>query len=85
MSRNNDLSRITIDIPKKDHKRLKAMAALQGKSMREIILKSLEEHLHCQYDHTPNEETIKAISQSKSRKGLVKAKDAEDFFKKLGI
>lgn len=45
MSTKNDLSRITIDIPKEDHKRLKALAALEGKSMREIIIESIEERI----------------------------------------
>ncbi len=39
------LSRITIDIPEADHKRFKAMAAVQGKSMREIVVEAIQEHL----------------------------------------
>ncbi len=38
MKNREELSRITIQIPKTEHKRLKARAALSGKSMREIIL-----------------------------------------------
>jgi type I restriction-modification system DNA methylase subunit len=41
----NELSRITIDLRKEDHKRLKALAALEGKSMRELILESIEERI----------------------------------------
>jgi esterase/lipase len=40
-----NLSRITIDIPKADHKKLKTMAALQGKSMREIVVQSIKNYL----------------------------------------
>lgn len=45
MSIKKDLSRITIDIPKVDHKKLKVMAASLGKSMREVIQELIEERL----------------------------------------
>lgn len=35
------MTRITIDMLPQEHKRLKALAALQGKSMREIVLESI--------------------------------------------
>jgi antitoxin component of RelBE/YafQ-DinJ toxin-antitoxin module len=77
------LSRITIDIPKIDHKKLKAIAALTGKSMREIIITSIEEHLKTA--KILNKETRKAIEDAEKGKGLTKAKNAADLFKKLGI
>lgn len=43
----NALSRITIDISREAHKRLKAMAALYGKTMREMIIEAIEKHIHC--------------------------------------
>ncbi len=47
MSHKNDiLSRITIDLPQEEHKRLKALAALQGKSLKEVILESIEKYLY---------------------------------------
>jgi hypothetical protein len=90
VAKNSELSRITIDIPKASHKKLKAMAALEGKSMREVVNdliteRILAENQECRLDHTPNAETIKAIKEVKSRKGLIKAKNAADLFKKLGI
>ena len=83
MNGKKEISRITIDIPLADHKRLKALAAILGKSMRDIVVDSIEEHLH--KIKVPNKETLEAIANVKSRKNLVKAKDAEDLFKKLGI
>ena len=74
-------ARITVDIPKIDHKRLKAMAALRGTSMRKIIIESIEFYSA----HFPNEETLKAIAEAEDGKNLVRAKDVEDLFKKLGI
>ena len=83
MSNKNELSRITIDIPKVDHRRLKAMAAIHGKSMREIILESIEERL-CENNY-PNKETLEAIAEVEKGEDLVEAKDAKDLFKKLGF
>ncbi len=81
MNPNNNLSRITIDIPKESHKRLKAMAALLGKSMREIVIESIEKQLQ----HQPNKKTRSTIKSIEQGKGLVKAKNAKDLFKKLGL
>jgi len=80
-----ELSRITIDIPKIDHQRLKAMAALRGKSMREIILEAIESIEECALSsHLPNKKTIKAIKDADSEKNLIKGKEALKASKKLG-
>lgn len=83
MSTKGDLSRITIDISKSDHKKLKAIAAIQGKSMREIVIQSIEKYFKTA--NVPNDETRKSIENIEKGKNLVRAKDAEDLFKKLGI
>ncbi len=44
MNQKKNLSRITLDIPSEDHKRLKAIAAITGKSMRELMLEALKEY-----------------------------------------
>ena len=36
MSLKNDISRMTIDIPKASHKQLKTLSAVLGKSIREM-------------------------------------------------
>ena len=83
MKTRNELSRITVDIPKIDHKKLKAMAALTGRSMREIITESIEEYISsAKY---PNKKTLKAIEDAEKGKGLTVSKDMKDLFKKLGI
>lgn len=79
----NDVSRMTIDIPKKNHKQLKALSAILGKSMREIVLESIEDYLH--RIKLPNKTTLKAIENVENGTDLVKAKSIEDLFKKLGI
>jgi Antitoxin ParD. len=83
MESRNELSRITIDIPKAEHKRLKAMSALEGKSMREIVIESIE--LYIYRSNKPNKTTIKALKDAEKGKGLVRAKDFKDLLKKMGI
>ena len=77
-----DLSRLTIDISKKTHTRLKAMAALQGKSMREYVSDLIRKAV---YNKIPNQETLQAIADVEEEKDLVKSKDAIDLFDKLDI
>lgn len=76
-------SRMTIDVPEEDHKRLKALAAVLGKSMREIILGWIHQHLYS--SNTPNAETLEAIKQIESGENLIESKDIDDLFKKLRI
>ncbi|MDP3889247.1 MAG: hypothetical protein Q8Q25_01735 [bacterium] len=86
MSKTN--TRVTIDLPTVDHKKLKMIAAYYGKSMREIFVEliehGLEHYQECSEDHTPNETTKKALEKLKTKKGLKKAATVEELFKKLG-
>ncbi len=67
------------------------MAAVQGKSMRKIVMELINEQLlthedeECPYSHAPNKETLKALENVEKGKNLVRAKDAKDLFKRLGI
>ncbi len=45
MNQKNDLSRITIDLPKEDHKKFKAMAAVIGKSMKDLVVEFIQKHI----------------------------------------
>jgi len=83
MSAKHNLSRMTIDIPEEDHKRLKALAAVLGKSMREIVADWIHGYLYS--ENTPNAETLKAIDKIEKNKDLIEATDVQDLFKKLGI
>jgi hypothetical protein len=86
MGAKSELSRVTIDMPKALHKKLKTCAALQGKSMRGIILDALELTEACRLsDHIPNKTTRKAIKDAQKETNLTRAKDIKDLIKKLGI
>jgi predicted DNA-binding protein len=83
MNTKNEQSRMTIDIPKESHKRLKMIAAGTGKSMRDVVLDAID--IHLEQFKTPNKKTLKAIKNANERKNLTEYKDIEDFFKKMGI
>ena len=86
-TKNDNLSRITIDLPVESHKRLKVLSSILGRSMRDIVVESINERLEmeCSYSHIPNDETIKAIEETRKGKNLVNCKDINDLFEKLGI
>ncbi len=74
-------ARLTIDLPKTDHKRLKMAASLMGTTMKGLVLMSVDEFMH----RKPNKVTIKAIKQSEEGKNLKKFDSLEDLFEDLGI
>lgn len=50
MNSKNDLVRVSLDLPKEIHKRLKARALIEGKSMREVLIEAIEatnDNRHC--------------------------------------
>ncbi len=83
MNTKNEISRMTVDIPKKSHKQLKALSAILGKSMRTIVLESIDNYL--ENVKLPNKKTLKAMQDVEDGVDLVKAENAQDLFKKLGI
>lgn len=83
MNKRNELTRITIDIPKINHKKLKATALLMEKSMREIVLEAIESYLLNVEDF--NGEIMKRIRNIEEGKNLVETQDSTDLFKKLGM
>ena len=83
MKAKNDLAVIEVKIPKKYHKKLKELAQTEGKSIRAVVLESIEDRLCC--GNYPNKETIKVIKDIEKGKSLIEAKDAEDLFNKLGV
>ena len=59
MKSTNDVSRITVDIPTINHKRLKALAAVLGTSMRHLISQAINDLL--EESRMPNDLTLKTI------------------------
>lgn len=65
MPAKRDLSRITIDISKEDHKRLKAISAVLGKSMRIVVIEALEEYLYKTNSSSDALSAVKDIEKDK--------------------
>ena len=82
MTAHVDHARMTIDMPSEEHKKLKAMAAFMGISLKDLVLSCLRDHLLS--TNIPNKETLKAFKETEIREGLVHCKDFDDFVKKLG-
>lgn len=82
-TRHQDHSRLTFELPVVDHKKLKAIAALAGISLKDLILECLKENLLS--ENVPNEETIRIFKDTDEGKNLVHYENAEDLINKLGL
>ena len=83
MSTKSNLFRMTIDIPVEDHKRLKALAAVLGKSMGELVADWIHGNLYI--ENLPNEKTLKVMEDIDKGKDLVASEDMQDLSRNLGI
>lgn len=78
-----DHTRLTFELPAVDHKKLKAIAALAGVSLKDLILECLRDNLLS--GNVPNEETIRVFKETDQRENLVHYKNADDLIDKLGL
>ena len=69
----HDHTRTSIDIPNKEHRKLKAVAAMRGISMKQLILECLSRELYS--DNVPNEETEKVMLEADKGKNVTHHKD----------
>lgn len=83
MTAHHEHTRMTIDMPFEEHKKLKAMAAFMGVTLKDLVLNCLRDYLLS--DNEPNDQTLKALKETDERKGLVDCKDFNDFIDKLGL
>lgn len=83
MPREHKTSRLSIEVPAYMHKQLKTMAALNGVSVKELVISCLDEHLLS--SNIPNEETLQAFEETDKGEGLITCKDVGDLFDKLGL
>jgi len=74
-----EVVRTTIDIDVIEHKKLKAIAALKGMSLRELVLDCVRE----KYERVPNDETLEAFRQSESGEGLTEYRSVSNMMKDL--
>ena len=81
MSAAHDTTRMTIDFPKKEHRKLKALAALTGISLRQLVLNFIHESL----EKTPNAETLAAMQDADEGKNLTSYSSIDEMLKDLGL
>ncbi len=85
MNRKDEFSRIIIELPKEQHRKIKSRAAFLGKTIREMVLESLEATDACAYSkHKPNAQTKKSLKNIEEGKNLTEI-SLEDLAKKLGL
>lgn len=75
-------TRMSIDVPLKDHKRIKILAAAEGASIREFVIECIHERIYP--EKIPNAKTRKAMEDARKGKGK-KAKNFEELCEQLGI
>lgn len=78
-----DHTRFTFELPVVDHKKLKAIAALSGVSLKDLILNCLKENLLS--ENVPNEESIRVFKATDEGKNVIRYKSADDLIDKLGL
>lgn len=76
-------TKLSIEIPIKEHKKLKILADAMGISLKNFVLNALEYVLYP--NKKPNRETIEAIKKIERGEGLISCDGIEDFWKKVGI
>lgn len=79
----HDFTRMTIEMPEQEHKKLKAMAAFLGISLKELVLNCLRDNLLSK--NRPNAKTLKAFKETEQGVGLTECEDFNDFIDKLGL
>lgn len=73
-----------VELPKEQHKRLKARALLVGKSMSQVVIEALQVTEECFYsDHYPNKETQKSLKNIEEGKNLTRCESLDILFKKI--
>ena len=75
-----DTTRMTIDFPKKEYKKLKALAALMGVSLRKLVL----DFINASLEKTPNADTLAAIQDADEGINLTTHSNISKMHKKLG-
>lgn len=74
-------TRLSIDMDRKDHRKLKILADANGVSLKDFIV--LDPYLHPQKD--PHKATQKATENVEKGKNLKTFKSAEHMWKELGL
>ena len=75
-------TRMSIDVPPQDHRRIKILAAAAGATLREFVIDCIHDRIYL--EKQPNKKTRKAMEEARGGK-VKKAKNFDDLCKQLGI
>lgn len=78
-----DTTRVTVDFPHEEHRRLKAVAALMGVSIKDYIIICVEEKMFSK--NIPNSKTRRVFEDTDQGKNLTACENVDDLIHKLGI
>lgn len=81
MPEKHKLTRMSIDVSLKDHKRIKVLAAAEGISLKDFVVECIHEKINLK--KIPNAKTRKAMEDAEKGKTF-KAKGLEGVYKRLG-
>jgi antitoxin component of RelBE/YafQ-DinJ toxin-antitoxin module len=79
----SNTTRVTVDFPNEEHKRLKAVAALMGMSIKDYIILCVEEKIFSK--NIPNKKTKKVFEETDRGKNLTACENVDDMIEKLGL
>jgi len=79
----DETTRMSIDVPYEEHRKLKAIAALRGISMKAIILECLSKELYS--DNVPNPTTEKTLQESDKDKNVNYYADLNELRERFGL
>jgi len=83
MHHKQQMTRMTFDVPITEHKKIKAMAAMMGVSMKEFVLDCV--HAQVSKKKIPNALTRKVLKESDEGKNLVRYSSFEEMIEDLGL
>jgi len=75
------MSRITFEVTNEQHHKIKVLASLQRKTIKELFLESLFKNASRKY----NAETMQAMEDIENKRNLTSYKTVDELFDKLGI
>ena len=78
-----NMTRLSVDIPVKAHRKLKIIAEANGLTLRELVLSVLEPVLHPK--KKPNAKTRKAIKDTEKGIGLKTYEEVDQLWDALGL
>ncbi len=78
-----ETTRLSVEIPKKAHKKLKILAEINELTLKDLILFALDPILYP--EKKPNKTTLKAIENTEKGIGLTSYESVEQMWDELGL